>query len=250
VRPAFAVLAVSATVLAAACGEEPPADPAAPMVLLAVAVVQAADTVDHVRHAAERGAPMREALPALDDAAATLLVAADDAEAVIGEIDGLAEGTHDLVAHAAAQGRDAAAVVADEAAYLRDLAAADEALEAALAAWDDPDAAAAQTQRLLRLVRDVEALDVVPPGCPRLRDNRVRWAQLVAERTQRLGEVAAEGTVARHAELRDAYLRLPFGEDRDDADAADRACWWEHSSVARHAELVEVWMAEFERALS
>lgn len=258
-----AALLGAALVLTTACsgaaepagaGAEDAPDPAAvrrardtlgqPMVALADTLLAAAAAVDQARHTAPRGAPVQQAAAALEQPLAAVRDAAIAADTAARPLAG-----QDRVGRAAAVVVDTAAVAvraADEgsvqAAVLTRLAGFDVALDAAVAEWDAPGsqaerrtALAEQAEAVAALTAQAAAEPPVPEPCPALRDARVRWAGVVAERTETLAGLATSGQGGAYDEQRTAFAADPYGGDRLAADAADRPCWAEHSILATAA---------------
>jgi hypothetical protein len=229
-----------------------------PAVALAEAVIGLRDLLDRARHEVERGAPMAAELEAVPGQVTAVRAAADDAEAALGEVVASARpagadaedagaapvgAALDAVTAAVAEARSAADAAEDEHAALLALAELDRRLEAAAAAWEEPGSQSERRVTLGALADDLDAiageaaaLPVAPAACPALPEQRERWAELLAEHSRRLQERATSGGGAEYDELRRAFGRDPFGEDRRAADAADRDCWRAASPVAEAAQ--------------
>lgn len=219
-----AVLALN--LLLPACTEEP-VEPSLrarlspSLVALAQTLERAEGMADSARYRVERGEPMREAL-------ALVRGTLDEIRADAGELAHSAMGIRDpQVAAIARQAVELALSAADdtdgEVAALAPLVDADVLMEQAIATW----AAAADAglgERVGALSAALAAAPVAPAQCRTLWDHRVRWSALVAARTTRLTESAAE---------RDGFLANPFGEDRRAMDANDRPCWRVHGALPR-----------------
>jgi hypothetical protein len=183
---------------------------------------------------------------ALREAAAAAAAASAQ---VAGDPEPMAEAA-DVVATAAEAARSAAAGLEQEAAALAGAAAHDAALDAAVERWAEPGS---QSQRRAALEELAGELDVartqaqglqpVPEACPGVVERRVRWTEVLAQRTRRLGETATSAGGGTFDELLASYRRDPYAEPRVRADAQDRGCWREHSEVAQAGvevrELVE-----------
>jgi hypothetical protein len=231
-----------------------------PMLRLAGALIRAAELVDALRHEIPRGEGMGRAVEGADSEVERLRDAADEADAAAAdnlEVGGAVTRAAEILAVAAEEGRAAADAFAEEAAMLAALAAIDVELDAAVGEWDAPGAVAERRDSLLARVEAVrglaaaaEAIEPSPLACTRLRDNRVRWAELVAERTQRLADAATPAGGATYDELRDAFRRSPFGEQRGQADAFDADCWQAASPLALAATGIHDRVEDLEDALS
>jgi hypothetical protein len=268
-RGRSAALLALLALLAVGCGEAAaPAEPTGPdperiraaretlgepMLAVARAVLSAERALDAVRHEVPRGRDMAGAVDGLSHEAAALQEAAAAAEAagteVADEPEPVAEAA-DVVATAAAAARSAAGGLEQEAAALAGAAAHDVALDAAVDRWAEPGSQSQRRAALDALAGDLDAartqaqgLQPVPEGCPGLAERRVRWTEVLAQRTRRLGETATSAGGSTFDELLASFRRDPYAEPRLRADAEDRGCWREHSEVVQAAaeirELVE-----------
>ncbi|MDQ3974399.1 MAG: hypothetical protein M3276_08730, partial [Actinomycetota bacterium] len=70
-----------------------------------------------------------------------------------------------------------------------------------------------------------------------------------ADRSRELAARATSAGGTAYDELRAELRRHPYGEDRLTADAADRACWQQHSPLARGADATPGLVEELERLL-
>ena len=223
-------LAVLVCVLALSACRAAPADPVgvvdhAPALLdLAETTRRAERTFDAARYRADRGAAMRSALAltreALDDvrsSAAELahaLDAADDSEGVA------------LLREAVTVALDGADDAELEVTVLGPLVDADELMRRAVATWSG-QADADLAEQVAGLAGGLEPSPVLPPPCRTMWDNRLRWATLVAVRTQLLARPSPDEAD------RQAFLAEPFGEDPRAADVEDRPCWREHGALPK-----------------
>jgi len=212
-----------------------------PTVALADALLAAAAQVDAARHSQPRGAMARQAAAAVQASLQELrdaALAADAAARPLAGDDRIGRAA-DVVTDAASVGLVAADDGAAQAAALERLSTLDERLEGVVAVWTEPGSQSEQRAALATAAADADAVAVeaaaepaVPEGCPALRDARVRWAQLVAERSRRLAELATSAGGSEFDARRAEFTDQPYGEDRLAADAADRGCWAERSRLA------------------
>lgn len=198
--------------------------------------LDAARRADFIRHQLPVGTPRRDAIT---DARETLTFL-DDARSTLDQsVPALAS---DLVADRAtalsAAARDVAGDVAGELDRLDAYAGVETALEDIVATWSVSGTRPEIADRLADLVVTAESvvtqaqgLPVAPPDCPGPRDNRIRWAQVVAARTAELQALATAREGDRFDDLLAGFTDQPFGEDPVDADAATRPCWAEHSAL-------------------
>lgn len=217
------VLALSGCRAAPAVPEED-IDHAALLLDLAETTRRAERTADAARYRADRGAAMRSALAlsreALDDvrsSAAELahaLDAADDSARVA------------LLREAVTAALNGADDAEQEVTVLGPLVDADDLMQRAVATWAE-QADGGLAEQVAGLAGGLEPSPVLPPPCRTMWDNRLRWATLVAVRTQLLA-----GPSPDEAD-RQAFLAEPFGEDPRAADVADRPCWREHGALPK-----------------
>ena len=217
------VLALSACRAAPAVPAEG-IDHAALLLDLAETTRRAERTADAARYRADRGAAMRSALAlsreALDDvrsSAAELahaLDAADDSASVV------------LLREAVTAALNGADDAEQEVAVIGPLVDADELMQRAIATWDER-ADGGLAEQVAGLAGGLEPSPVLPPPCRTMWDNRLRWATMVAVRTQLLARPSPDEAD------RQAFLAEPFGEDPRAADVADRSCWREHGALPK-----------------
>lgn len=213
-----------------------------PTISLAEALVQTQRRLDEIRHEVPRGEPTKIALASFTAQIGELRGRAALADTVVNKLD----EDDPLVRQAARVVRDllklaetvAVAAEREATAYTR-LTDLDLAMDRIVAGWDGPGSQNQRRADLAALAAEADDLAAeaddqtpAPEACSALRDHRVRWAQLLAERSTMLAQTATSTGGAAYDELRDRFRPQPYGQDRLTADAADRACWSEHSPVA------------------
>jgi hypothetical protein len=282
VRPLLAVMLTAVLLLGACDGRAPTPAPTptappatdttaiasaraalgAPAVQLAQAIIALSAELDAARHDLPRGPPMLAALTTLDPLIAAVRDGADAAEraaSATAEIDGAPGVTAARAAvDALVADATAAAVAAEqERDALVPLAELDGAMDAGVARWDAPGSQSQRREDLAVLTDELGAqaqaaqgLVAVPAQCPGMWERRPGWSLLLAERSQRLGDLATGAGGAEYDELRAAFDRDPYGEDRRAADAQDRSCWLEQSAVALAAAAAPGHVEDLETALN
>lgn len=233
-----------------------------PAVALAEAVLALEGVVDAVRHEVPRGEEMASAAASIDTSAEELRAVAEAAERAL---DGLADdGGNPAVAaaRAAVEGaladaRAAAGAAEAERAALAKLAEIDVRLDAAVAAWDNPGSRTQRRAELTELAAqlttvadEVSDLEPQPSACPELWERRAEWAQLLAERSLELAELAGGSTGEAYDQLRAELAENPYGASREEADAADHPCWERESDIALAAAAASEHVEALEAALN
>jgi hypothetical protein len=255
-RGALSAAVIFASVLAGCDAAEPlgggseaasPAVPAAdiaearttlgdPLVALTEAALVLADDMEAARFELARGRPVLEGLATVRDDIETVEERAEAAQRAA--VDAPVRDAARIVANAASTALEAAASGGRETGYVRRLALVDVALLEAAARWDEPGSQSEQRQRLSDLAAEVEALPQSmhgmapqPQACRVSVVNRLRWIDVVAERSRRLAELATGGGGEQYDQLRTAFRIQPLAEDPLAADAAERQCWLSNSPV-------------------
>ena len=82
-----------------------------------------------------------------------------------------------------------------------------------------------------------------------MKANRRQWVRTVHRRTLRLAEQANSAGGSTYDDLRDAYRRLPFGDEPRAADGAERGCWEESSALPVAADALRDTVDALEEAL-
>lgn len=231
----------------------------APMIALAESLLALRAAVDTVRHETPRGTEVMAAVSAVEPLIVEVESATAGADAAAREI-GL---TEDRVGRAATVVADTAQVAARasadaraELAALSALAQLDVEMDGIAAGWDAPGSQSARRAALAALGARADALaeqarlePALPAKCPALRDHRVAWASLLAERSRALGALATGSSGERYDAQLAAFDADPYGEDRLAADTADRPCWQQSSVLAQAAEGVRAQVAALESLL-
>lgn len=228
-----------------------------PAVDLAETTLDLARRVDFLRHEVPRGraqqvqiTDVRALARQVEPLAAALTAAVDGIDAAaLPQVDAAARA---LLDEAAA----VTAAVGTELDALEPFAAFDVESDAVVDGWTvrgsrsefaaRMDALAARAAALVPLA---EQLPPSPPACPGTRENRLAWAQLIAQRTAALREVALAAAGTAYDELRAMWSPAPYGEDRAAADAESRACWAAHTPLLAVPDEVAARLADLEHAL-
>jgi hypothetical protein len=231
---------------------------AAPATALAEDLLDLARRVDFARHDVPRGTAMASAL---EELRAVVDAAQADARALTAAVDdlgadaprGVPAAVDQLVGLAEALAT-AARADADALGGVTDL---DRRMDDLVAAWRARGSRSEAGPRLRERAAEAEAvaaaagaLPDTPPGCPQLRDNRLRWAGVVATRTAALAELAeaADGPGFDAALAR--FDAAPYGEDRAAADAESRPCWAAATPYAAAPAAVDAAVAALQAALA
>lgn len=261
--PEAVTSAIPVTAATAAPGASAVADArqtlGAPMIALAESLLALRATVDTVRHQSPRGTQVMAAVSAVEPLIVEVESATAGADAAAREM-GLTEDrpgrAATVVADTAQVAARASADARAELAALSALARLDVEMDGIAAGWDAPGSQSARRAALAALGARADALaerarlePALPAECPALRDHRVGWARLLAERSRALGSLATGSSGEQYDAQLAAFAALPYGEDRLVADAADRPCWQRSSSLARAAAGVRAQVAALESLL-
>ncbi|CAN5559351.1 hypothetical protein BH24ACT15_BH24ACT15_28960 [soil metagenome] len=220
--------------------------------------LDAARRVDYIRHQAPRGEGQEKAIEDTYEVLAFLQDAQGQLAEGVGDLpDDMLPGVVDS-AEAMSQSAGGIADNVEEevtaaSAYIR----VDAALEEVVAQWDQSGSRPEMEDSFSQLVGQAqEVLDAAqglqpyPPDCPGLRDNRIRWAEVVVGRTEQLRLTAAEREGLKFDELVASFRPQPFGEDPLEADAATRPCWIEQSALPPAENTLTVRLEELEQSLT
>lgn len=231
-------------------------DLAGPVTGLAETTLDVARRVDFIRHDVDRGPAMRQAVA---DAAALMETLEEDAtslESAVAGMGGVLRPTRDAVEGLVDYSRSVLADVRRETDALQPLLDLDDRMSAVIQRWDDRGSRSEAAEQLNALVVEAQAvheqaalLRVPPSNCPGLQTNRVRWADLVLQRTADLRDAAVAADGPTYDRLLRGFRTAPYGEDRVAADGGSRGCWAANSDLPLVESAIEEHLTAIEDAL-
>lgn len=223
---------------------------------VAEAAVTVADAHHAVRFEVPRGAPQQAAAAQLAEQLHAMLAAAAALTEVAETVEGPRVGPARAAAHELSEvAEDLAAAIAEDLDALHPYAEFDRRLDELVQRWDEPGTRSERAEALAALVADAEAAErgarrLPVARCVDLRADRVRWAELVVERTAQLRDAATVRDGTTFDRLRRRFSNAPYGEDRVAADLERQACLSASSAVQDLSSQVEPLVAAVEAALN
>lgn len=230
---------------------------AEPTQALAALTLDAARRVDFLRHEVARGPAMRQAAVDLAAVVAELDASAGALEAAVAEVDPILEMTQEAATALVTEARGVSSAASAAVGDLLPVMDLDDRMAEVVEGWDDRGSRSEAAERLTALVaqaeevlRQARRLSVPPAVCTGVRDNRLRWARELVERSERLRDLALAADGPGYDSLRAQYDAAPYGEDRAAADAESRSCWADRTGLLSVDAEVALRLAALEGALA